>query len=74
MVLMFEIGAQKAAAALWIFISDRQTNDTGIKISHLHEVIANDTHMPPTLNHSSASLSTFPSVTAGECVVTLTRF
>jgi hypothetical protein len=42
---MFGIGTQETTTALWVFISDRQANDTGVKVPHLHEVIANDTDM-----------------------------
>jgi len=44
-VLVLGSGAQETTAALWVFIGDRQANDTGIKVPHLHEVIANDTDM-----------------------------
>jgi hypothetical protein len=44
-VLVLGISAQETTAALWVFIGDRQANDTGVKVPHLHEVIANDSYM-----------------------------
>jgi len=44
-VLVLGISAQETTAARWVFIGDGQTNDTGVKVPHLHEVIANDTDM-----------------------------
>jgi hypothetical protein len=45
MVLVLGIGAQETAAALWVFVSDRQTDDAGVKVAHLHEVVADNPYV-----------------------------
>jgi len=57
MVLVLGISAQETTAALRVFVGDRQADNAGVKVPHLHEVIANDTYVSQTLNHSSAPLS-----------------
>src|SRR6266511_496479 len=56
-VLVLGISAQETTAALRVFVGDRQADDASIKVPHLHEVIANDTYVSQTLNHSSAPSS-----------------
>src|SRR5918999_4431847 len=56
MVLVLGVGAQETAAALRVFVGDRQANDASVKIPHLHEVIANDPYVSQSRDHSSPLL------------------
>jgi hypothetical protein len=46
MVLVLGVGAQEATATLGVLVGDRQADNAGVKVTHLHEVIADDPYMP----------------------------